>query len=79
MWCPFCKHETSLDEFIKANGCPACGYALDNFYTEPANCNICNDEGHLSRSLYIQIFPERESRIPVDAIYVACDCSLNGE
>ncbi|QLE59623.1 hypothetical protein [Nostoc sp. TCL26-01] len=79
MLCPFCQHEAIKDEFTKANGCPACGYALDNFYAEPIKCSICNDEGHLTRSLYVQIFPERENLIPIEALYVACDCSLDRE
>ena len=79
MWCPFCQHESDASQFTKANGCPACGYALDNFYAEPITCRIYNDEGNLSRSLYIQIFPERENLIPIEALYVACDCSLDHE
>ncbi|MBU7587561.1 MAG: hypothetical protein KAF91_32850 [Nostoc sp. TH1S01] len=42
-------------------------------------CNFCNGEGNLLRSLYVQIFPERASKIPPEAIYVACDCSLDYE
>lgn len=34
MICPFCKHEEPQEVFIQANACPACGYALDNFYSE---------------------------------------------
>lgn len=32
MYCPFCRHEDTLDNFRHSDGCPACGYALDNFY-----------------------------------------------
>ncbi|MBD2457303.1 hypothetical protein H6G80_24905 [Nostoc sp. FACHB-87] len=42
-------------------------------------CNICNNEGYLTRSLYVQIFPERTHQIPLEALYVACDCSIDEE
>lgn len=29
MHCPFCKHEESEGNFIKADGCPTYGYAID--------------------------------------------------
>lgn len=60
-------------------GKPEVVWTWDKNKISPAKCNICNDKGHLPRSLYVQKFPDRESHIPVEALYVACDCSLDEE
>jgi hypothetical protein len=37
MHCPFCKHEESEGNFIKADGCPVCAYAIDFSEEEEEN------------------------------------------
>lgn len=58
---------------------PSLSANAHNFDAELVKCNICNGQGYLLRSLYLQVFPERVNQIPIEAIYVACDCSLDDE